>query len=159
MWGMVAHWWSRVRIPLQSPCRNLGQVLHLQLHAAFLRETLTQYPCSNGAYQCIGVNPREFRVAIPRFIFMMESLGGRGVSMKNYHILRCTGICSANTFGDFLEIDRFARLNTRNAILGPVLYASICWIFRTHDTPSFHTRKNSGELWISGEFLLILCTF
>src|SRR6218665_1902623 len=44
-WDMVAHWLRRrrstggewVRIPLQPPCRDLGQVLYLQLPVAFRR--------------------------------------------------------------------------------------------------------------------------
>src|SRR6218665_1215570 len=34
-----------VRIPLLSPRRDLGQVLHSQLPVALRRETPTQYPC------------------------------------------------------------------------------------------------------------------
>jgi len=53
----------------------------------------------------IGVNSRDWGVATPIF-------WDRGVSMKYYYILKCTGIRDENTFqsGDFPEIERFVHI-------------------------------------------------
>lgn len=107
-------------------------------HERLLRYFLyRQWQISHVPWPCViiaGVNPGG-EVSWPK-ILGLKGLGGRGVFMK-YYCVQEYEIVTLSKSDNFPEIERFAYNYRKIPRMIPSVYTFVCWIFSTHDTPSF----------------------